>query len=58
LQVIATLNDYTASNDFDGATLLLDHLGEPNFPFKVLSGNTNSCTFIDIEFLRKLVRTG
>ncbi|KAI93362.1 CbbY [Rhodomicrobium udaipurense JA643] len=58
LQVIATLNDYTASHDFDGAMLLLNHLGEPGFPFKVLSGNANSCTFIDIELLRKLVRTG
>jgi HAD superfamily hydrolase (TIGR01509 family) len=57
LKVIVALNDYTASNDFAGATLLVDNLGEPDSPFKLLSGNANSCTFIDIELLRKLAAT-
>ncbi|MBT3070386.1 HAD family hydrolase [Rhodomicrobium sp. Az07] len=54
LKVVVALNDYTAFHDFDGAAVLIDHLGEPDLPFKLISGNANSCTFIDIELLRKL----
>ena len=37
LKTVVTVNDYTRTHDFTGAAIVLDHLGEANQPFKVLS---------------------
>lgn len=38
LTTVITLNDYTRAQDFTGAALVLDHLGEPDLPFEVIQG--------------------
>ncbi len=36
--LLVTVNDYTRSQDFSGATMVVDHLGEPGKPCEVLAG--------------------
>ncbi|MBK8163159.1 MAG: HAD family hydrolase [Gammaproteobacteria bacterium] len=38
LRTVVTVNDYTRDGEFDDATLVIDHLGEPDLPFTVLGG--------------------
>ncbi len=57
LSTVITVNDYTQAQDFTGASLVIDHLGEPALPFKVLAGESNGTTFFDIplaQFLQTL----
>jgi beta-phosphoglucomutase-like phosphatase (HAD superfamily) len=54
IKTIVTVNDYTRDQDFPGALLVLDHLGEPDQPFTVLAGNAGEATYVDIALLRRL----
>ena len=54
LDTIVTVNDYTRSQDFSGALLLLSDLGEPTQPFTVLEGNAHGAVWVDAELLLKL----
>ena len=54
LDTIVTVNDYTRSQDFCGARLLLSDLGEPTQPFTVLEGNAHGAVWVDAELLLKL----
>lgn len=42
LRTIVTVNDYTRDGAFDDATLVVDHLGEPDLPFTVLGGRAGA----------------
>jgi len=56
LRTVVTVNDYTRAHDFNGAAIVLDHLGEPGRPFRVLSGAAvNGATVLDIDFLARLL---
>lgn len=55
LATIVTVNDYTRSQDFSGAALVLDHLGEPDLPFEVLQGNTAS-SYFDLALAQELFK--
>ena len=55
LRTIVTTNDYTRDQDFSGAELVLNHLGEPDRPFIVLKGAVNGKSYLDLDTLRKLV---
>jgi len=57
LKTLITINDYTAHEDFTGAAWVLDQLGEPLKPFKVLGGKVSSnvnATYVDVSLLRYL----
>jgi beta-phosphoglucomutase-like phosphatase (HAD superfamily) len=55
LRTVITVNDYTRAHDFHGATVVLDHLGEPGRPFQVLSGYTlNGASWLDLKLLEQL----
>lgn len=54
LKTILTINSFTASQDFTGAALVADSLGEPTQPMNVLTGSAFGSTVIDIDLLRKL----
>lgn len=55
LQTIITLNDYTIEHNFDEAIIVLDQMGEPGQPFKVLSETSvNGAQYLDLSLLRKL----
>ena len=54
LRTIITVNGYTHSQDFSGARLVLDNLGEPGQPFTVLSGDAGDATCVDVNLLKRL----
>jgi HAD superfamily hydrolase (TIGR01509 family) len=56
LETIVTVNDYTRDQDFGDARLVLDQLGEPDQPFRVLSGanGVNSAAAFDLALARRL----
>jgi HAD superfamily hydrolase (TIGR01509 family) len=56
LDVIVTVNGYTRDEDFSGALLVLDHLGEPDRPFTVLQGDAGDARWVDVDLLRRLYR--
>ncbi|CAK0769385.1 Protein CbbY, chromosomal [Gammaproteobacteria bacterium] len=58
IPVLVTVNEYTVGQDFSGARLVLDHLGEPDRPFTVLAGNVGRASLVDVALLRSLSRGG
>lgn len=56
LRTVITTNDYTRDQDFTGAELVLNHLGEPDRPFTVLKGAVNGKSYLDLDTLRQLTR--
>ncbi|MFS8782562.1 HAD family hydrolase, partial [Synechococcus sp. R6-7] len=49
IPTVVTVNDYTRDQDFSGAALVLDHLGEPEDPFQVLAGTVGSHRYFTLE---------
>ncbi|QBQ54915.1 HAD family hydrolase [Nitrosococcus wardiae] len=54
IKVVVTVNDYTRDEDFTGAALVLDHLGEPDQPCTVLSGDLEDFEYVDVALLQRL----
>lgn len=54
LTTIITVNGYTHDDDFSGAILVLDNMGEPGTPFNVLSGDAHKHTLLDCSLLREI----
>jgi HAD superfamily hydrolase (TIGR01509 family) len=52
--ILVTTNDYTADDDFSGASLVVDDLGEPNEPFRVQAGDAQGHRWVDLSLLRAL----
>jgi len=55
LQTIITTHAYTVDNDFTGAAIVADHLGEPDNAFTLLQGTDYDKSFVDIELLNQLI---
>ena len=58
LTTLITLNDYTRRQDFSGAALVLDHLGEPNLPFQPIAGSVTTETYFNLALANQLLRSG
>lgn len=54
LTTLITVNGYTQNDDFSGAALVLDHLGETDNPFKVINGDANNHDMVDCDLLFKI----
>lgn len=48
VQTLVTVSRYTEGQDFSGAALVLDHLGEPDQPFRVLAGDAGDVSCVTI----------
>jgi HAD superfamily hydrolase (TIGR01509 family) len=57
LKTVVTINPYTTGQDFSGATLVTDSLGEPAQPMFALAGDCFDSTCVDIGLLRKLFKS-
>jgi HAD superfamily hydrolase (TIGR01509 family) len=59
LCTVVTVNAYTSAQDFTGATLVLDQLGESRQPFRVLAGAMplNGARLFDLALARRLAAT-
>ncbi len=53
LKTVVTVNDYTLSHDFSGAAAVLDSLGEPVAPFRLLRGEAGARAYVDLDLLRR-----
>ena len=54
LKTLVTVSDYTRDQDFSGAALLLDQLGEPDRPFRVLAGDAGAARYVDLDLLERV----
>ncbi|MDH3901434.1 MAG: HAD family hydrolase [Gammaproteobacteria bacterium] len=54
VDALITVNRYTEDHDFTGAALVLDHLGEPGNPCRVLAGELDPGGLVDTTFLLRL----
>lgn len=54
IKTLITLNDYSRHQDFTGAVLVVDHLGEPDWPFTVFEGEVGQACWVDIPLLKRL----
>lgn len=57
LLTVVTVNGYTRHQEFPGAALVVDQLGEPESGFRVLAGDPAGSTFVDLAVLDRLLRT-
>jgi len=55
IKTVVTVNDYTRQQDFSGAAIVLDQLGEPGAGFEVLAGDAGGATVVDVAFLSRLL---
>ena len=53
-RVVVTVNDYTGDQDFAGATVVLESLGEPSAPARDLAGRAPTSGVVDLAYLRQL----
>ncbi len=54
LNTIITINDYTKDHNFNGASIVLDQMGEPDQPFSVISGNAYNHTYLNCDLVIQL----
>lgn len=54
LRTIVTINEYTKNDDFSQAELVLNHMGEADQPFEVLSGDAKGKTYLDLDLVKKI----
>jgi HAD superfamily hydrolase (TIGR01509 family) len=55
--LLVTTNGYTADDDLNGASVVLDQLGEPGAPCVARFGPTPADGVVDLAYLRELHRT-
>jgi FMN phosphatase YigB (HAD superfamily) len=51
---LITLNRYTEDHDFTGAAAVLDHLGEPGMPCRMIRGELQPGPYVDAGYLQRL----
>lgn len=54
IKTIITINGYTAEDDFSAADIVLDHMGEPDQPFTVLSGDSKGVTYLNLASVKQI----
>jgi HAD superfamily hydrolase (TIGR01509 family) len=54
LRTIVTLSEYTKAQNFDGAMVVLDQLGDENNPFEILKGRPTRHRFVNVEYIKEL----
>jgi len=54
LTTVITVNGATRNQDFSGAAIVLDQLGEPAQGFEVLAGEAGDATYVDVAFTRRI----
>ncbi len=54
ISTVVTLNNYTKDDDFIGAVTVLDQLGEPGEPCRVIAGENIAGDYVTVDDLRQL----
>ncbi len=55
LTTVVTVNDYTRNHTLTSARLVINHLGEPNMPFKVLQGQAAKAYYFSLDLAQTLL---
>jgi HAD superfamily hydrolase (TIGR01509 family) len=56
LPTIITVSGYTKHENFEGAELILTHLGEPDHAMEVIAGDVGDASYITVDVLKKLAQ--
>lgn len=54
VRTIVTINEYTKDDDFSAAHLVLDHMGEPDNGFEVLSGDAKGHRHLNLDLVKAI----
>ena len=57
IKTVITTHPLTADEDFTGASLVIDQLGEPEDNFTVSSGDALDAKYVDVDLLEKIIST-
>ena len=55
IATVITIHEFTVDNDFTGAHLVIDQLGEPGQPFRIISGSARGKHFVDVDLLQSIL---
>jgi HAD superfamily hydrolase (TIGR01509 family) len=55
IKTVITTHGFTQKEGFRGASLVVDSLGEPGQPFRVLAGNSHNAGYLDLSLARKIL---
>ena len=58
IKTIITTHYFTIDDNFNGASLVVDHLGEPGRPFTVSAGDAYGAGYVDVGLLQKIAAVG
>lgn len=54
LKTIITINEYTKDDDFSAADLVLDQMGDKNNAFKVLAGQADGFSYLNLDLVKQV----
>lgn len=54
VMTLITVNPFTEMHDFSDAAVVLDHLGDPGLPCKMLEGELSPDAMVDVDYLHRL----
>lgn len=57
LKTVVTVNDYTRSQKFSKAAMVLSHLGEPEKPFEMLAGSKMAQAYFDLNIAESILNS-
>ena len=55
IATVITIHEFTIDNDFTGARLVVDQLGEPDQPFRIISGNAHGASNVNVDLLQHIL---
>ena len=55
VKTVITTHYFTTDDEFEGASLVVDQLGEPEQPFTVTTGDAYGAGYVDVGLLRKII---
>ena len=55
LKTIVTVNEYTKNQDFNNAILVVNQIGEEEFPLNIIQGKTPYTKYININYLQQII---
>jgi len=57
LKTIVTVNGYTRNDNFEGAVIVLDQLGERDAAFTVIDGDAGESSHVEVALIKRLFET-
>lgn len=55
IRTVITTHEFTLDNDFTGASLILDDMGEPEHHFNVISGDPHGQNYLNLELMKQIL---